>query len=799
MSDHFDPYYEWLGIPAGEQPPNHYRLLGIAPFENNPTVIENAADRLMAQLRTFQAGKHSQDSQRLLNEVAAARICLLSSEKKAAYGARLRKELEEREKASLREAVPAPPPLPTHHPALPPAPPAAPHPEATGASDIDPGLADLFAEIGKKDAPVAQRPAKQVKRPPPVSFRPLGEGPQAAPGVRAVKSRDWLLRLADRCKAAIPPRFRTLGWLVIGGAAAGSVLLGTIFFYIVTNNGTVKIELSDPKAQVEVRVDGDTIEIQGLDKPLRLRVGEHQLTVKGKDIEVVRQPFTLRRGANPPILVELVPTGRLAVPAVDDASAPLHLCVDGQERDVAKAKVGAKGNVWLLAVPTGRHAVRIWRSGFVPLEQEMDFPAGDPKSWTPTWEQAPTGDRGLIAQFYKGRNFDQFIKTRVDRKIQWFPTENAPDPQVPATEFSVRWIGWIKPPIAGHYRFRLLADDAARVWIDGKPLTGDMRGVSEGGVDLDVRSHTVRIEFWQGGGPYAVLLQWACLGGSTYQAAPAEVLFPDREAAEAAKIGSDVLVCRDAKSQPESDDQIDLLKLIDPVRDTVYGQWWFDDTGLISDWWRADSMLQIPFTPPAEYDIEMEVERLAGAAELHVGLVAGGRQFGVSLDAWGSWTVVEMIDGGRLEPRGAYHQGKVIPSDRPVALNFSVRRSKLTVKRDGETIIDWDADYTRCRPNSHWKIPAERFLSLASWGSSFRIKRMKLTPISRQEQTFPGDRAQEPAMALESPRDLPVGQWVDLLPYVDPGRDAVSGAMGPGRRCNTGHPGRLPPDASRSR
>ena len=73
MSEKFDPYHEWLGIPASEQPPHHYRLLGIPPFEESPTVIENAADQRMAHLRTFQTGKHAAESQRLLNEVAAAK------------------------------------------------------------------------------------------------------------------------------------------------------------------------------------------------------------------------------------------------------------------------------------------------------------------------------------------------------------------------------------------------------------------------------------------------------------------------------------------------------------------------------------------------------------------------------------------------------------------------------------------------------------------------------------------------------------------------------------------------------
>ncbi len=93
MAESFDPYHQWLGIPAGEQPPNYYRLLGIPLLESSDAVIENAANQRMGHLRTFQTGKHSADSQRLLNEVAAARVCLLRPEKKAAYDQELRKEL----------------------------------------------------------------------------------------------------------------------------------------------------------------------------------------------------------------------------------------------------------------------------------------------------------------------------------------------------------------------------------------------------------------------------------------------------------------------------------------------------------------------------------------------------------------------------------------------------------------------------------------------------------------------------------------------------------------------------------
>jgi len=93
MPDSFDPYHKWLGISPKDQPPNHYRLLGVDPFESDPGVIESAADRQMSHVRTFQSGKHSVLSQQLLNEIAAAKIILLNSEKRARYDKELKAQL----------------------------------------------------------------------------------------------------------------------------------------------------------------------------------------------------------------------------------------------------------------------------------------------------------------------------------------------------------------------------------------------------------------------------------------------------------------------------------------------------------------------------------------------------------------------------------------------------------------------------------------------------------------------------------------------------------------------------------
>ncbi len=90
MSEAFDPYYKWLGIPRKDQPPNHYRLLGIEPFESDADVITHAADQRMGHLKAFQAGKHSVATQQLLNQIAAAKLCLLDDESRRIYDEKLR-------------------------------------------------------------------------------------------------------------------------------------------------------------------------------------------------------------------------------------------------------------------------------------------------------------------------------------------------------------------------------------------------------------------------------------------------------------------------------------------------------------------------------------------------------------------------------------------------------------------------------------------------------------------------------------------------------------------------------------
>ncbi len=92
--DDYDAYHLWLGIPPDEQPPSHYRLLGVRLFEQNVEVIRNAADRQRAHVKRLGINQYEKRGQDLLNEIEAAKICLLKPEKRKAYDERLQAALQ---------------------------------------------------------------------------------------------------------------------------------------------------------------------------------------------------------------------------------------------------------------------------------------------------------------------------------------------------------------------------------------------------------------------------------------------------------------------------------------------------------------------------------------------------------------------------------------------------------------------------------------------------------------------------------------------------------------------------------
>lgn len=332
----FDPYHRWLGIPPEDQPPNHYRLLGLVQYESDPEVIENAANQRMAHLRSFQAGRNASESQRLLNEVAAARICLLNVEKKAAYDEGLRQS--EKPPAVSPGPVEAPPPL------VPP------------------------------------------QSPSPVS------GP-APPPIEVKEEETWLEgHLHGHPHHAAHSRFSRGTLFAMGGVSAAVVL---VILFLLAQGGRSRDAILVFDLAGANR-DNLRLSIDGMERALSpsgplefvCAPGPHEVTAARPGYP----PFTTEISLGERERLTLVPKWgqptELALAWAKGDREGGRLFLDGHLQELALIDSEDSDTV-VLPVSPGAHVVRIEREGFAPFETKVDAPAGETKEMTPTF--APVG------------------------------------------------------------------------------------------------------------------------------------------------------------------------------------------------------------------------------------------------------------------------------------------------------------------------------------------------------------------------------------------------------------------------
>lgn len=116
-------------------------------------------------------------------------------------------------------------------------------------------------------------------------------------------------------------------------------------------------------------------------------------------------------------------------------------------------------------VPTGKRSIA-QQSGAL-LVQDINPPL-PPVRERPAEARDGTGT-GLRGEYFAGKDFEERRLVRLDRLISFDWGHNqAPDPALPNTFYSVRWTGEIEPRYSDDYLISSLSDDGVRVWIDGK-------------------------------------------------------------------------------------------------------------------------------------------------------------------------------------------------------------------------------------------------------------------------------------------------------------------------------------------
>ena len=265
MSEHdFDPYYKWLGIPAAEQSPHFYRLLGVSLFETDMEVIENAANRQIAHLRTCSLGPQGEIAQRILNEVTNAKINLLNASKKISYDAQLLK----------------------------------------AGWQLPQDDASLNQSLGTVPRPVANQTASPASKPQSNLAKPVSQVDEVYAGTRRPQRTTHYTLKVDRSRrssAASKSRKKNSSWFTMVGLILGGVsgiCVAIVLLWLVaesdplglfTKQRPTALRAEEPKVQLEARLNRDGRTSSSSNAPAQ-RTQTRPQTDTSIESDVVRDP-----------------------------------------------------------------------------------------------------------------------------------------------------------------------------------------------------------------------------------------------------------------------------------------------------------------------------------------------------------------------------------------------------------------------------------------------------------------------------------------------------------------------------
>jgi outer membrane protein OmpA-like peptidoglycan-associated protein len=115
------------------------------------------------------------------------------------------------------------------------------------------------------------------------------------------------------------------------------------------------------------------------------------------------------------------------------------------------------------------------------------------------WAQARAGD-GMLGEYYEGTAFERLVTRRYDATLAFDWGHGPPVPGLGAEYFSVRWTGWLVPPVSGRYVLHATVDDGMRIWVNDKLILNEWR-------PQPVRHFTTSIEL-KAGEPYKLRVDY---------------------------------------------------------------------------------------------------------------------------------------------------------------------------------------------------------------------------------------------------------------------------------------------------
>lgn len=85
--------------------------------------------------------------------------------------------------------------------------------------------------------------------------------------------------------------------------------------------------------------------------------------------------------------------------------------------------------------------------------------------------QTETGQQGIKGEYFANANWEGSPAfTRIDDQIDFYWESGSPSPELPDDDFSIRWTGYLVPPVSGTYHLGCWGMPTLNVWLEGEKI-----------------------------------------------------------------------------------------------------------------------------------------------------------------------------------------------------------------------------------------------------------------------------------------------------------------------------------------
>ncbi|MDF1745713.1 MAG: protein kinase [Gimesia sp.] len=184
-----------------------------------------------------------------------------------------------------------------------------------------------------------------------------------------------------------------------------------------------------------------------------------------------------------------------------------------------------------------------------------------------------------------------------------------------------------------------------------------------------------------------------------------------------------------AVNNPATANWIDLIPPINLSQDVVAGEWAKRGAELSVDaeeWAR----LALPFSPPDEYDFELQFTRHSGTQSIAVFFVLGTGQASFEIDAWDEQLAgIQNIDNLDIRNNPTRVAQKSLRNGQTYIVLLKVRRGTVEVSLDGIPLTTFKSDGSNLSMLDTWSLPSSKSLGVGAYDSSTTFHRIRIRPV----------------------------------------------------------------------